>query len=62
MRLFFLTHSVIGSIDGQILILTNRQVVLMGLIAYDKIDLLQTIPCPTYRMDLTLEEAGNHAR
>ena len=31
MRLFFLTHSVVGSIDDQILILTNRQVVLMGL-------------------------------
>ena len=31
MRLFFLTHSVIGSVYDQILILTNRQVVLMGL-------------------------------
>ncbi len=31
MRLFFLTHSVIGSIYDQILILANRQVVLMGL-------------------------------
>ncbi len=31
MRLFFLTRSVIGSINDKILILINRQVVLMGL-------------------------------
>ncbi len=31
MRLSLLTHSVIGLIYDQILILTNRQVVLMGL-------------------------------
>ena len=31
MRLFFLTHYVIGSIDDQILILTNRQVILIKL-------------------------------
>ena len=30
MRLFFLTQFVIGSIDDQILILTNQQVVPMG--------------------------------
>ena len=30
-RLFFLTHSLIGSINARILILTNRQVVLIGL-------------------------------
>ena len=31
MRLFFLTHSLIGLINGTIFILTNPQVVLMGL-------------------------------
>ncbi len=32
MKLFFLTHSVIGSINDEILIFTNQQVVLMGLV------------------------------
>ncbi len=40
MRQFFLTHSVIGSIDDQILILTNQQVVLMGLSPYQYVQLI----------------------
>ena len=31
MRLFFLTHSLIGSINDRIFVLINQQVVLMGL-------------------------------
>ncbi len=35
MRLFVLTHSLIGSISDRIFILTNQQVVLMGLTVAD---------------------------
>ncbi len=61
MRPLFLTHSVIGSIDDQILILTNRQVVLTGVISRMRHKLVVTC-LQTYwfqRICLYFKHTGN---